>query len=201
MLHIRSLAFLGALALFALCPPLLPQEVQAASLATVDMDHIMLHSRAAAEGRAHLDAVRQRLEQGYADLQAAWHQASKENYDAVMAEGQRALRNQLQLEEKAALDVVNNLILEVVREWRKSHKGLVVVARQNLLDADESLDITQAIVKAMDARKVKFPQLPEIAITKPGDKPASAPTNPQAKDPGHEGSVVRAPVNAPSGKK
>ncbi len=173
-------------------------STQAASIATVDMDHIMLHSRAAAEGRAHLEEVRKCLEKGYADLQAAWHQASKENYDAVMAEGQRALRNQLQLEEKAALDVVNNLVLEVVREWRKRNKGLVVVARQNLLDADDSLDITQAIVKGMDARKVKFPQLPEIAISKPGDKPA-APSQ-QSKSQGHDGSEVRAPVSRPASK-
>ena len=174
-------------------------STQAASIATVDMDHIMLHSRAAAEGRAHLEEVRKCLEKGYADLQAAWHQASKENFEAVMAEGQRALRNQLQLEEKAALDVVNNLVLEVVRDWRKRNKGLVVVARQNLLDADDSLDITPAIVKGMDARKVKFPQLPEIAISKPGDKPAAAPKQ-QPKGQGHDGSEVRAPVSRPGSK-
>ena len=192
---------LRLLAIFAVCFVLLPgTQASAASIATVDMDHIMLHSRAAAEGRAHLEEVRKCLEKGYADLQAAWHQASKENYDAVMAEGQRALRHQLQLEEKAALDVVNNLVLEVIREWRKRHKGLIVVARQNLLDADDSLDITPAIVKDMDARKVKFPQLPEIAISKPGDKPASPAPN-KAQDASHDGSgEVRAPVTPPKSK-
>ena len=192
--------FSPVLALFVMCLVFSSGlQARAASIATVDMDHIMLHSRAAAEGRAHLEEVRKCLEKGYADLQTAWHQASKENYDAVMAEGQRALRNQLQLEEKAALDVVNNLVLEVIREWRKRHKGLIVVARQNLLDADDSLDITQAIVKGMDARKVKFPQLPEIAISKPGDKPASPSQNKKQND-SHDGTEVRAPVSPPKSK-
>lgn len=196
MRHIRALSCLFLCCSLCLC---FSGQANAANIATVDMDHIMLHSRAAAEGRAHLEEVRKCLEQGYADLQAAWHQASKENYDAVMAEGQRALRKQLQLEEKAALDVVNNLVLEIIREWRKNHKGYVVVARQNLLDADESLDITPAIVKGMDARKVKFPQLPEIAISKPGEAPATPAAN-KDREAGRDGQVVRAPVSKPGSK-
>ena len=164
----------------------------AARVATVDVDHIMLHSRAAAEARAHLGEVRKRLGQGLTDLQKAWENAPEKDRAPVLADGAQALNQQMQIEEKAAQGVVNNLLLEVVREWRKANKGTLVFARQNLLDADESLDITPDVLKVMDTRKVTFPKLPEIAIRRPGD--TSAPQQAGKGAGGKTGPAVRAPV-------
>jgi hypothetical protein len=54
------------------------------------------------------------------------------------------------------------------RNWRLKNKGSVVIARQNLLDASSSVDITADIIAAMDAKEQpKFRALPEVTVQPP----------------------------------
>ena len=63
--------------------------------AVVDLERIMSQSRAAEAGRAHLAQARQRLEQGFADLQKAWAKAPDEEREAVLRDGALTLRRQM----------------------------------------------------------------------------------------------------------
>lgn len=135
----------------------------------VDLERIMSQSRAAEAGRAHLAQARQRLEQGFADLQKAWAKAPDKEREAVLRDGALTLRRQMAAEEAAVQNVVNGLLLEEVKAWRKAHKAALVLPRRNVLDADDSLDITAAILKGMDARKAVFPALPVVSVKLPGD--------------------------------
>ena len=146
--------------------------------ATVDLEQIMLHSRAAEAGRAHLAQARQRLEQGFADLQKAWAKAPAKEREKVLQEGALALNRQMAAEEAAVQNVVNKLLLEEVKAWRKAHKAALVLARQNVLDADGTLDITTSVLKAMDAREVSFPALPVVSVKLPGAEQKAAPQAP-----------------------
>ena len=137
--------------------------------AVVDLERIMSQSRAAEAGRAHLAQARQRLEQGFADLQKAWAKAPDKEREAVLRDGALTLRRQMAAEEAAVQNVVNGLLLEEVKAWRKAHKAALVLPRRNVLDADDSLDITAAILKGMDARKAVFPALPVVSVKLPGD--------------------------------
>ena len=137
--------------------------------AVVDLERIMSQSRAAEAGRAHLAQARQRLEQGFADLQKAWAKAQDKEREAVLRDGALTLRRQMAAEEAAVQNVVNGLLLEEVKAWRKAHKAALVLPRRNVLDADDSLDITAAILKGMDARKAVFPALPVVSVKLPGD--------------------------------
>ena len=137
--------------------------------AVVDLERIMSQSRAAEAGRAHLAQARQRLEQGFADPQKAWANAPDKERAAVLRDGALTLRRQMAAEEAAVQNVVNGLLLEEVKAWRKAHKAALVLPRRNVLDADASLDITAAILKGMDARKAVFPALPVVNAA-PGAK-------------------------------
>ena len=148
--------------------------------AVVDLERIMSQSRAAEAGRAHLAQARQRLEQGFADLQKAWAKAPDEEREAVLRDGALTLRRQMAAEEAAVQNVVNGLLLEEVKAWRKAHKAALVLPRQNVLDADASLDITAAILKGMDARKAVFPALPVVSVKLPCEKGKTPETPGQA---------------------
>ncbi|WP_241159594.1 OmpH family outer membrane protein [Desulfovibrio sp. ZJ200] len=139
----------------------------APQIATVDLERIMTRSSAAEAGRAHLAQARQRLEQGFADLQKAWAKAPAKEREAVLRDGALALSRQMAAEEAAVQNVINKLLLEEVKAWRQAHKAALVLARQNALDADDTLDITSSVLTGMDARKPAFPALPVVSVKLP----------------------------------
>ena len=170
MRHIATTLALATLLAACLLGGCLEGSTSAApQTAVVDLERIMSQSRAAEAGRAHLAQARQRLEQGFADLQKAWAKAPDKEREAVLRDGALTLRRQMAAEEAAVQNVVNGLLLEEVKAWRKAHKAALVLPRRNVLDADDSLDITAAILKGMDARKAVFPALPVVSVKLPGD--------------------------------
>lgn len=147
-------------------------------IATVDLEQIMTRSRAAEAGRAHLAQARQRLEQGFADLRKAWAKAPDKEREGVLRDGALALSRQMAAEEAAVQNVVNTLLLEEVRAWRQAHKAALVLARQNVLDADDTLDITASVLTGMDAREPVFPALPVVSVKQPDAERKAAPQTP-----------------------
>lgn len=151
-------------------------------IATVNLEQVMARSKAAEAGRAHLQAARTRLEQGYADLKKAWAKAPEKERAAVLRDGALALRRQMAAEEATVQNVVNALLLEEVKTWRRAHQAALVLAWQSALDAAENLDITDAVLKGMDAREAVFPALPVISVKQPDAKAAPAPAAPRNSD-------------------
>lgn len=181
MRHIATTLALTALLVACLLGGCLEGSTSAApQTAVVDLERIMSQSRAAEAGRAHLAKARQRLEQGFADLQKAWAKAPDKEREAVLRDGALTLRRQMAAEEAAVQNVVNGLLLEEVKAWRKAHKAALVLPRRNVLDADAGLDITAAILKGMDARKAVFPALPVVSVKLPGEKGKTPETPGQA---------------------
>ena len=181
MRHTATTLALTALLVACLLGGCLEGSTSAApQTAVVDLERIMSQSRAAEAGRAHLAKARQRLEQGFADLQKAWAKAPDEEREAVLRDGALTLRRQMAAEEAAVQNVVNGLLLEEVKAWRKAHKAALVLPRRNVLDADASLDITTDVLKGMDARKAVFPALPVVSVKLPGEKGKTPETPGQA---------------------
>lgn len=181
MRHIATTLALTALLVACLLGGCLEGSTSAApQTAVVDLERIMSQSRAAEAGRAHLAKARQRLEQGFADLQKAWAKAPDKEREAVLRDGALTLRRQMAAEEAAVQNVVNGLLLEEVKAWRKAHKAALVLPRRNVLDADASLDITTDVLKGMDARKAVFPALPVVSVKLPGEKGKTPETPGQA---------------------
>lgn len=181
MRHIATTLALTAIFVACLLGGCLEGSTSAApQTAVVDLERIMSQSRAAEAGRAHLAQARQRLEQGFADLQKAWAKAPDKEREAVLRDGALTLRRQMAAEEAAVQNVVNGLLLEEVKAWRKAHKAALVLPRRNVLDVDAGLDITAAILKGMDARKAVFPALPVVSVKLPGEKGKTPETPGQA---------------------
>lgn len=181
MRHIATTLALTAIFVACLLGGCLEGSTSAApQTAVVDLERIMSQSRAAEAGRAHLAQARQRLEQGFADLQKAWAKAPDKEREAVLRDGALTLRRQMAAEEAAVQNVVNGLLLEEVKAWRKAHKAALVLPRRNVLDADASLDITTDVLKGMDARKAVFPALPVVSVKLPGEKGKTPETPGQA---------------------
>lgn len=149
-----------ALVAFLSVPPCLAN----AASAIVDIEKILIESNAAHQGREHIQAVRERLEQGYNELANALAKAPEEQRQKEMQEAAKALNQQLELEKRAVNQIITRMMMEEVRSFRIANKIEMVVPKQVILDADAGIDITNQIIKAMNAKKPVFGQLPVIQV-------------------------------------
>lgn len=185
----RFSCFVLACAMF-LVPLCMAEVVQAASpvIAVLDVEKVLKDSKASAQGREHLAAARKSLEAGWAELQKKWQGKPEKQRKQVLAEGLRALNTQMANEESAANKVVLALMQKKVQEWRKSNNCQYVIARQNLLDAGETADITAAVIALMDKETPKFAELPKVTVHEPKVEEAAKPVaKPAPKAPAKKG--------------
>ena len=68
------------------------------------------------------------------------------------------------MERVAARNVVSQHMLKQIDVWRADKGDVIIVARQNVLAAPESVDITNDIMRLMDAGSVTFADLPTVTI-------------------------------------
>lgn len=88
------------------------------------------------------------------------------------------------LEQAAARDVVSRHMLAQIDAWRADKGDVAVMARQNVLAAPASMDITAEIISRMDAGSVQFAELPKVSIRTHADDPGEkAPAEKPAKAP------------------
>lgn len=139
----------------------------ATSVYVVDVEKALTRSRAAQAGQNHVKEARKALEAGFEQLRKAYDGQPEEERQRILSEGANALTRQLNAEQQAVNAVIAEMMLAAIRDWRKMNKADIVVARQNLLDAGEAVDITNAIIQAMDAREPKFADLPVVNVTPP----------------------------------
>ncbi|WP_291438964.1 OmpH family outer membrane protein [Desulfovibrio sp.] len=130
----------------------------------VDVDRVLRESRAAHAAAKHLDAVRQRLNAGWNELQKAYAAAPPKEREQALVQGLRALRNQMALEEAAARQVVVNHMQAEAARWRESYKAQMVLTRSGLLDAAPGMDITGTVMEAMNLHEPAFAALPTVHI-------------------------------------
>ncbi|GFH62953.1 MAG: outer membrane chaperone Skp [Candidatus Desulfovibrio kirbyi] len=147
-------------------------------LVVVDMERVQRETKAGKAATAHLEAVRQRLQQGMDEFQKSVKNESEPRRAEMVTNAKLQLEQHLKLYKTAAWGLVNTDILRETGTWQKARPGTLVIARQILLAADEMLDITPDIITAMDAADVPtFAELPVVniapAVCAPGKKPAA----------------------------
>lgn len=140
----------------------------AASVYVVDIEKVLTRSNAAQAGQNHVKEARKSLEQGFEELRKTYDGQPEETRQRILSEGANALTRQLTVEQQAVNGVITGLMLETIREWRQANKADIIVAKQNLLDASDAVDITNAIIQGMDAKQPKFADLPVVSINPPG---------------------------------
>ena len=144
----------------------------AADYAVVDVQKVMTDSEPGKAAVAHMQEVQKVLQQGMNDL-IALHKGKENTPEAqqAIAQGQQVLNRQLQVEQQATAAVMQNELNDVITAWRKKNsRTLMVINKQILLDSAPSVEITNAIMKEMNRRKPKFPDLPKVSITRPEKK-------------------------------
>lgn len=144
-------------------------------IAVLDVEKVLKDSRAAAQGREHLAAAKKNLDAGWEQLKKKWAGKPEKQRKQVLAEGYRALNKQMANEETAANKVVLALMQKKVQEWRKNNDAQYVIAKQNLLDAVETADITAAVIALMDKETPKFSELPTVTVHEPKVEEAAKP--------------------------
>lgn len=146
-----------------------------ATIHVVDVERILATSRAALAGQKHVREARRILENGFDELRRLYDESPEEERQKILNEGASALIRQLDIEQQAVNATVSEMMLETIREWRQANNADLVIARQNLLDASNAADITDAIIQAMDAKTPRFGDLPVVNIMPPDETPPKAP--------------------------
>lgn len=139
----------------------------AASVYVVDVEKVLTRSKAAQAGQNHVKEARKALEAGFEQLRKAYDGQPEEARQRILSDGANALTRQLNVEQQAVNAVIAEMMLQTIRDWRKTNKADIVVAKQNLLDAGDAVDITNTIIQAMDAKEPKFADLPVVSVNPP----------------------------------
>lgn len=161
-----GLACVGAFLLLCVCL-CESTHAQDSSIYVVDEEQVMRASRAGAAARTHIAEAAAALESGFEALQKAWAKHPEADRKRAIAEGAEILRRQLAAERHAAAEAVRALMLEAIRSWRAASNASLILGKQNVLDAANDVDITPAIIKAMDTKEPKFPPLPSVSVNAP----------------------------------
>lgn len=130
----------------------------------VDVDRILRESRASQAAVRHIDAVRQRLDAGWNELQKMHSASPPAEREQALTQGLNTLRRQMALEEAAARQVVVNHMLTEVTRWRESAKAQMVLPRSGMLDAVPGMDITGTVMNAMNRHDPTFASLPTVHV-------------------------------------
>ncbi|MDY3868768.1 MAG: OmpH family outer membrane protein [Pyramidobacter sp.] len=148
----------------------------AADWAVLDVQKITAESAPGKAAAAHIQAVQKVLQKGMDDVIAMYK--GKENTPEArqaIADAQNLLNRQLQIEQQAALNVVQKEITDAVKAWRKKNpRTLMVINKQLLIDSAPSVEITNTIMKQLRSSKPKFPDLPKVTIGQPKTAPKPA---------------------------
>lgn len=155
-------------------------EAATPDIYVVDVERVMQTSRAAELGRTHLEEARKGLVKGYNELEDAWKNQPETERKRVAAEGIQTLNRQMTIEQQAITKIVTELMLKQIQAWRTARNAALILAKQNILDAADNLDITKEIIDAMNKEDPEFPSLPIVSIKKP-DSSATKKSLPKAQ--------------------
>lgn len=140
----------------------------------VDVERVLSQSKAARQANEHLGKVQTVLQNGLAAYQEELKKSPEEKRRQELRQGLALLQRQMALEQAAARDVVNKHMLAQIEAWRADKGNVAVMARQNVLSAPASMDITAEIISRMDAGNVTFAELPKVSIRTHADAPEDA---------------------------
>ena len=134
----------------------------------VDVERVLSQSKAARQANEHLGKVQTILQNGLAAYQEELKKSPEEKRQQELRQGLALLQRQMALEQAAARDVVSKHMLAQIEAWRADKGDVAVMARQNVLSAPASMDITAEIisrnveyipllqpVKAPDGKKIR----------------------------------------------
>ena len=130
----------------------------------VDVERVLSQSKAAQQANEHLGKVQTILQNGLAAYQEELKKSPEEKRQQELRQGLALLQRQMALEQAAARDVVSKHMLAQIEAWRADKGDVAVIARQNLLSAPATLDVTGEIIGLMDAGSVQFAELPKVSI-------------------------------------
>lgn len=142
----------------------------ATEIAVIDAAQIFENSEPFKAGEEHLKRVQDILQKGMNDLQEIYK--GKENTPEAqqdIAQAYNALNQQMAIERQAVQNVLNELLIESVKEWRaKNTKFDIVLNSQIILDYNASkIDVSKAVEKIFNTKKPKFADLPQVTINQP----------------------------------
>lgn len=155
--RIFVIAALAAMLLLTACQ----QQKATGKIAVIDPSEVFQTCGVCKEGGEYLKARSEAMRTELTAMQAALQSDTSEDAPKKFQERYAALQEELMGEQTRIANLLNDAFSNVVEEYRVENGVAVVLSKEDVLSMDESVNITQAVIKAMDAKGVDL-ELPEI---------------------------------------
>lgn len=174
MITLKYLLLAAFAAVFALAPAAPAAAVQT-NVAVVDVQKILSTSEPGKAAAVHMKEVQEVLQKGMNDFLAIHTNNNAPEVQQTIAEARQVLNRRLALEQQATNSVLETELKAAAAAWLSKNKSYKMVINKDLLLASSaSVEFTTGVLKEMNLRKPKFPDLPKVTINRP-----EAPNQPQ----------------------
>lgn len=135
-------------------------------VAYINLTKILNESEAGNQEKARNQKVKDVLVQAEQDAQSVYQSMNKEEALKARAADELSLNNEWARSRQKSRTVTLKTITEKVEEVRKQKKYKMVMAQENIMAADNSLDMTQDVINQLKETKIDYGALPQITINK-----------------------------------
>ncbi|MGI6076468.1 MAG: hypothetical protein ACOYD9_08950 [Pyramidobacter sp.] len=166
----KYLVLAAFVAAFALAP-VAPASAVQTNVAVVDVQKILSTSEPGKAAAAHMKEVQQVLQKGMNDFLAMQKDTKAPEVQKAIADAQQVLNRQFNLEQQATNRVLEAELRAAAAAWlRKNRSYKMVINKDLLLASSGTVEFTTGVLKEMNLRKPKFPDLPKVTINRPEPK-------------------------------
>jgi Skp family chaperone for outer membrane proteins len=136
------------------------------SVRVVDIQQVLVKSGLASQEAAHLNAVRQSLNDALTLGAKQYTALSEEKQKEARKSDAILVAQQWEHERMQARQAVSLILQKAINDWRIKNGISAVITRQAVLSVDDKLDITPDIIRSLNKVEVKFGKLPEFSLKK-----------------------------------
>lgn len=135
-------------------------------IAFVNMDKVLNESGLMAHEQAHLEQVKEALEAGAKLAESRYNELDKEKVDAARQGDAQILNIQWQSEQVSARNAVAKLVKEQAKVLLTEKKLTAILPQESALVINEKNDVSDDLIKKLQAKTISFGELPQISIKK-----------------------------------
>ena len=155
------IAALAAMLLLSACQ----QQKGGAKIAVIDPTEVFQTCSVCKKGGEYLKARSEAMRTELTTMQQALQGDTSEDAPQKFQERYAALQEELMGEQNRIATLLNEAFVSVVEDYRTKNGVSVVLSKEDVLSMDESVNITQAVIEAMNAKNVDL-ELPEVEAPK-----------------------------------
>lgn len=144
------------------------------TLAWVDVASVVNTEALSQQEKTRNEQVQKLLQSVEKEAQTRYESMDKEARQRAMQADAVLLNNEWQIEQARTRRIIIDTIVQAAEEYRKQHNISLIVDKTQIVTADPSLNVTEAIAASVKDKKIDFGELPDVKMKPEQDNAAPA---------------------------